>query len=368
METLLKYLSMVNDYRQGKKVRHKMSDIIALVFFATLANANDWVAIEIFGKEHEQFLRRYLELENGIPSHDTIQRVFAMLPPEFLQKFKVQWNEMLNSEEGEKIKRLLSIDGKTQCGNGNKNQRANHIVSAVDEDGFCLGEKRVGEKTNEITAVPELLDTLNVKGKIITIDAMGTQTDIAKKIRSKQADYVLALKRNQAVLYEDVKRYFDDGVLLSGCAYSATTEKARGGIEKREYWQTDDISWLTQRKEWAGLRSIAMTRNTINKDGKEKTETRYFISSLPLDVKEIARAIRGHWMVESYFWQLDVTFKEDDNHTLEKQSAFNLNILRKLALDILRIYEAGKKTMSLRLKRFAIGTNPVKHLERILNL
>ena len=368
MKNLLLYLRMAMDNRQEKKVWHKMSDIIALVFFAMLAGADEWTAYEIFGKEHEEFLRRYLELPYGIPSHDTIQRVFAMVSPEFLQGFQILWNEMLNSDEGEKIKRILAIDGKTQCGNGNKNQKANHIVSAVDERGFCLGEKRVSEKSNEITAIPDLLDTLNVKGHIITTDAMGCQTEIVKKIRKKRADYVLALKGNQGNFHEDVKLYFDDPNLLSGCAYINKLEKARGGIERREYWQTEDISWLPQKKDWAGLKSIAMTRNTIIKNDLETSETRYFISSLPLDVKEIARAVRGHWMVESYHWHLDVTFREDDNHTLEKQAAFNQNILRKLALNVLKIFQVGEKPLSLKMKRFSISTNPEKHLETILSL
>jgi predicted transposase YbfD/YdcC len=345
-----------------------MSDIIALVFFALLSNANDWVAIEVFGKEHEQYLRKYLELPHGIPAHDTIQRVFAMVSSAFMQKFKILWNEMLNSGEGSKIKKILAIDGKTQCGNGNKNQKANHIVSAVDENGFCLGEKRVGEKTNEIKAIPDLLDDLNVKGHIITTDAMGTQTEIVKKIRKKHADYVLALKGNQGCLYEDVKLYFDDPELLLKCAYTKTVEKARGGIEKREYWQTDTIAWLSQKKDWAGLKSIAMTRNTIFKNDVQTVESRFFISSLPLNVNEIARAIRKHWMVESYHWHLDVTFREDDNHTIDKQAAYNLNILRKLAINVLRLFDTGRKSLSLRMKRFTIGTNPEKHLENILHL
>jgi len=368
MEILLKYLETVTDVRQEKKVHHKMSDIIALVFFATVANADDFVEIEVFGKEHEVFLRKYLELPYGIPSHDTIQRVMAIVSPEFLQRFQTMWNEMLNSGEGEKIKKILAIDGKTQCGNGNRNQKANHIVSAVDDKGFCLGEKRVDDKSNEITAIPELLDILNVKGHIITIDAMGTQIDIVKKIRKKQADYVLALKGNQGNLHEDVKLYFSDKEFHSKCAYTKTIEKARSGVEKREYWQTDEIEWLPQKKDWAGLKSIVMTRNTIDKNGVETSETRYFISSLPLDILEIARAVRGHWMVESYHWHLDVTFREDDNHTLEKQAAFNLNIIRKLALNVLKIFDVGNKPMSLKKKRFAICTNPEKHIERIINL
>lgn len=211
-----------------------MGDIIALVFFASVANADDFVEIEVFGKEHNEFLGKYLELPGGIPSHDTIQRVFAMVSPEFLGRFQAQWNEMLNSDEGKRNKKILSIDGKTQCGNGNKNQRANHIVSAIDGNGFCLGQKRVEEKSNEITAIPELLDDLNIKGHIITTDAMGTQVEIVKKIRKKRADYVLALKGNQGSLYEDVKLYFGDREHLSRCAYTHTIEKARGGIEKRE--------------------------------------------------------------------------------------------------------------------------------------
>jgi len=251
MENLLRFLNLVTDLRQAKKVRHKMSDIIALVYFALLANAEDWVEIEVFGREHEDFLRKYLELPNGIPSHDTIQRVFTMVSPEFLQTFQTLWNEMLNSNEGEKIKKIFALDGKTQCGNGNKKQKANHIVSAVDEKGFCIGQKRVEEKSNEIKAIPGLLDILNVKGHIITIDAMGTQTDIVKKIRKKRADYVLALKKNQTSLHTDVALYFEDPDLLSRCAYTKTTQKARGGIERREYWQTDDIAWLPQKKRVA---------------------------------------------------------------------------------------------------------------------
>lgn len=369
MKAILDYVSTVMDSRQEKKVLHKMMDVIMLVFFASLGNADDWVEMEVFGREHEKFLKNYLELPNGIPSHDTLQRVFAMVPSEFLESFQKQWNEMLNSDEGSKIKRLLAIDGKTQRGNGNKNQKANHIVSAVDEKGFCVGQKRVEEKTNEIKAIPDLLDCLNIKGTIITTDAMGTQTAIAKKIRQKGADYVLALKANQGNLLEDVRLYFADEEFLGKSAYKKTVEKARGTIEKREYWQTDEIGWLSQKKEWSGLKTVILTRNTIiGEEGEGKTEERYFISSMPLGIEEIARAVRGHWQVESYHWHLDVTFREDGNHTLEKQAAYNLNIMRKLALNILKVIEVGSKALSLKKKRFAIGTNPEKHLEKIMNM
>ena len=367
MEALLKYLEIVIEYRQEKKIRHKLSDIILLVFMSSLSNANEWIEIEIFGKEHEEFLRNYLELSNGIPSHDTIQRVFAMIDPEYIQGFRQQWQELLNKDEGQKIRKLLALDGKTQRGNGNQHQKANHIVSAVDENGICIGEKLVDEKSNEIPAIPELLAMLNVKHHIITIDAMGTQKEIAAQIRKKRADYVLALKKNHGDLHEDVSFYFSDPDQLSKSAYKKTVEKARGGIEKREYWQTDDIAWLHQKKEWSGLKSIAMTRNTIIKNGRETTETRYFISSLPQDANEISRAIRGHWMVESYHWHLDVTFRDDDNRTLEKQAAYNLNIMKKLALNVLKVIDIGKKSLSLAKKRFTICTNPQKHLQYIFS-
>ena len=368
MKETLKYLDAVIDLRQEKKVRHLMKDIIAIVFLALLANADEWVTMEIFAKEHEDFLCEYLELPNGIPSHDTIERVFASVSPEFLTKFKNEWNEMLNSGEGEKIRKILAIDGKTERGNGNKTRKPNHIVGAVDENGISLSEKLVDEKTNEIKAVPELLDDLNIAGHIITTDAMSCQKEIVNKIRKKRADYVIALKGNQGTLHEDIELYFSDSELLKKFDYFKTTEKARSGIEKREYWQTTDVSWLPQIRDWKGLRSIILTRNTIIKDGKETTNTRYFISSLPLDVQEAVRAIRRHWMVESYHWHLDVTFREDSNRTLEKQAAFNLSIMRRLALNVLKIVDLGKKMLSVRMKRFSIGTNPEKHLSAILSL
>jgi len=202
-----------------------------------------------------------------------------------------------------------------------------------------LGQELVDDKSNEITAIPELLDSLNIKGHIVTTDAMGCQKDIVKKIRKKKADYVLALKKNQGTLFDDVSLYFLDAELLSGCAYHRTTEKARGAVEVREYWQTDDISWLAQKK-----------------------------GGVPLDIKEIARAIRKHWMVESYHRQLDVTFREDANHTRNKHISYNLNIMRKLALNLLKLLDVGKKHVTLTKKRFMICCNPMKYFGQILEL
>ena len=223
----------------------------------------------------------HIKLENRIPSHDTIQRVMAMVSPDILQQLQAKWQELLNSNEGEKLKKIIAIDGKTMRGNTQKGNKPSHIVSAwCDEDGFCLGQVAVEEKSNEITAIPDLLGRINIKGQIITIDAMGTQTAIAEKIRSKRADYVLALKGNQTSLHDNVKEYFSDKEFTSkieNCGnYKKTKEKAHGQIETREYYQTDDIKWLPQLKNWKGLKSIGMERKTITRsDGSCSTEYRY---------------------------------------------------------------------------------------------
>jgi len=197
MGNLLQELETVIDIRQEKKVKHLMKDIIAIVFFASLANANEWIEIYCFAIKKEKWLRKYLTLPNGIPSHDTIQRVIAMVSPEFLKGIQKSWNELISSNEGEKLKKILAIDGKTQRGNGTAKQKANHIVSAVDEDGFCLGETLVDEKSNEITAIPDLLDELNVKGQIITTDAMSYRKKPARGARFREAKIVRVSDRNR---------------------------------------------------------------------------------------------------------------------------------------------------------------------------
>ena len=364
----LEILDTSFDNRQHSKVKHKLSEIIGLTLVAILGSADDCVEIAEFCNAHKNVLQEYFELPHGIPSHDTFTRGLAIVEPTHLQTLRNRFTELLNANEGQKLKKILSIDGKTQRGNGTKTQKANHIVSAVDDNGICIAEELVDDKSNEITAIPRLLDSIQIKDHIITTDAMGTQKEIAKKIRKKRADYVFALKGNQSTLETDVKEYFGDTDLLKKCEYHKTIEKARGNIEIREYWQTDDIAWLPQKKDWTGLTTIAMTRNTIKTGEKTLIECRYFISSLPANAKEVARAIRGHWMVESYHWHLDVTFREDANQTLEKQAAFNLNILKKLALNILKLLDFGDKGASLKIKRRRIGWNTKKYLSALFDI
>lgn len=375
MEELLQWMEYIEDIRQEKKVRHLLKDILVIVLFATLANADDWVEIALFAEYYQDYLRKYIELKNGVPSHDTIRRVMGMISPDILQQLYGKWQELLNRQEGELIKKIICIDGKTMRGNSQNKGKPSHIVSAWSkEDGFCLGQKAVEEKSNEITAIPELLEKIQIKGQIITIDAMGTQKGIAEKIRAKRADYVLAVKGNQGTLHEELREYFGDEELRkkvkeSG-GYKRTQEKAHSQIETREYYQTEDIRWMSQRKEWKGIKSIGMEQKTLEKEGKIQREFRYFISSLPKEIETMSRAVRGHWSIESMHWHLDVTFKEDGNTTIDKRAAQNQNIIRKWCLSILKMAELStrNKRLSMKKKRFVISLKPIKYLEEVLSL
>ena len=308
-----------------------------------------------------------------MPSHDTLRRVMGMISPDVLQQLYGKWQELLNREEGEQIKKIICIDGKTLRGNKRKEEKPAHIVSAwCKEDGFCLGQKAVEEKSNEITAIPDLLDKLQVKGQIITIDEMGTQKEIVEKIRGKRADYVLVVKGNQRTLHEDVREYFAEesfcGKIRKEGGYKRSREKAHGQIEIREYYQTTDIQWMSQKKEWKGLKSIGGERTEIQREGKTEEETRYYISSLSGDIETFSRAVRVHWSVESMHWHLDVTFREDANTTTDKVAAENQNIIRKWCLSILKMTELSTKMkrLSVRKKRFVIGLQLLKYLEEVL--
>lgn len=374
MEELLSWMDYIEDVRQPGKVKHLLKDILVIVLFATLANADDWVEISIFAKYHEEYLKKYIALENGIPSHDTIQRVMGLISPEILQQLYSKWQKLLDKNEGELIKKVICIDGKTIRSNKRGEGKPSHVVSAWSkEDGFCLGQKAIEEKSNEITAIPELLEKIQIKGQIVTIDAMGTQKAIAEKIRSKRGEYVLALKGNQKNLYMDIKEYFEEEEfrkeIEKSCGYKKTVEKAHGQIETREYYQSEEIGWLSQKKEWKGLKSIIMERKTIKRKGNKTEEYRYFISSLKTDIETISRAVRGHWSVESMHWHLDVTFREDADSTLDKQAALNHNIIRKWSLSILKMIELsiGKKNLSMKKKRFVISLKPIQFLEEVLS-
>jgi predicted transposase YbfD/YdcC len=368
LERLIEELEEIEDLREPWKVKHNIGDTIAITLFATLAKCDDLKDVYYWAKASKEILQNYLELPNGIPGYDTMRRTLALIEPSVLNNFLQKWNELVEKGEKEKLRKILAIDGKTQRGNATEDQKANHIVSAIDEDRICLGQEVVKEKSNEITAIPKLLDKLNIKNHIVTIDAMGAQIKIVEKIIDKKGDYCISLKGNQGNLLDNVSLYFADPDFQKKSSYHASKlEKARGGIEKREYWITTDISWLEQKNQWKGLRSIGMTRNTITKEGKTTVEERFFISSLSDEAKTFAKAVRGHWTIESYHWHLDVTFREDSCKIIDKRAAENLNILRKFAMAILKKFEYSKK-ISMKTKRLLFTLNPIKMLDEIFKI
>ena len=373
MIEILNQLENIEDIRQQYKVKHSLKDIVGIVLIATLGNANEWTEIEIFAKEHEDFLREYFELKNGIPSHDTISRVMGFIEPKVIQDMYSKWNEYVSQGEGERIKKILNIDGKTMRGSSNINKKALHVLTVwSDEDGIGLGQKLVDDKTNEITMIPDLLDEISIKDSIITMDAMGTQVKIAEKIISKKGSYVLAVKGNQGNLFEEIKTYFEDEEFLKSMKksknYKRTVEKNRSQIEKREYYQTEDIKWMQEKKKWKKIKSIGMVQNTIEKDGKISIDRRYYISSESVDIELFAKCCRGHWAIESMHWHLDVTFKEDSSKILDKIGNQNLNIIRKWALSILKTLDISDKKCSLKSKRFRISINPKKYLKDMIEM
>ena len=273
-------------------------------------------------------------------------------------------------EKKEKFKKIIAIDGKTMRSNRQNGSKPNHIVTAWNgEDGYSLGQQKTDEKSNEIKAIPKLLEKINIKNSVVTIDAMGTQTAIAEKIKIKKGDYVLAVKENQKTLFEEILLYFNDEEHLKKIKdkgnYHRTSEKNHGSADVREYYQTNSINWLSNKEKWKGIKSIGMVIRTHN----GVTERRYYISSLNPDIKTFSRAVRGHWSVESMHWQLDVTFKEDNNHTLDKIAAENQNIIRKWCLTALKqaTFMNGK-VKSMRQKRMVISFSPIKYLDYVLSI
>lgn len=370
MEELMEMLECIEDKRQQSKVRYPIKEIVLIVFSCTLSNVDDWEDMEMWANHYIDLLREYLPYENGIPSHDTIQRVMSMIAPAYIQQAYNKWTIMLEKEEKEKLKKIIAIDGKTMRGNTKNSEKPNHIVTAWNrENGYSMGQKRVDEKSNEITAIPKLIDKINIKNSVVTIDAMGTQTAIAEIIKNKKGDYVFAAKENQKILFEEISLYFEDSDHLKKIKdkgnYSRTSEKNHGSADVREYYQTNSIGWLRNKEKWNGIKSIGMVIRTYN----GIYEKRYYISSLNPDIELFSRAVRGHWSVESMHWQLDVTFKEDQNHTLNKTAAENQNIIRKWCLTALKqaVFLNGK-VKSMRQKRMVVSFSPVKYLDYVLSL
>ena len=349
-----KYFENIIDPRQAWKVEYNLHEIVIMTICAVISNLDYWEEIVDFCKAKEQWFREKLclELENGIASHDTFQRVFQLMKPE---EFEASFQSWVKSVAVKTKGEIVSIDGKTLCGSRDVKTKAIHMVSAwANANQLVLGQVKTDEKSNEITAIPTLLDLLELKGCIVTIDAMGCQTAIAKKIVEAEADYVFGLKGNQGTLNEDVQLYFEAAaqtpLLFSDVAKSKTVEKGHGRIETRHYRFTTDINWLFQKPEWAGLQSIGMVRSVVEKKGKVSEDTRYFISSLT-DMETFAKAVRSHWGIENgLHWCLDIVFDEDHCRTRKDNSAENLAVIRHIAINIFKNYPAEKDPTNLSLK------------------
>lgn len=352
---------------RGDNKRHKFVDILGIALCAITSGSESYNAIETFAENREEWLRKYFELPNGIPSHDTFNRVFSQINPEQLQKsFNEFMKYLVTLIDGE----IVAIDGKTLRGSAcnSSNQKAIHMVSAwANHNKIVLGQIKTEEKSNEITAIPKLLELLELKNTIVTIDAMGTQKKIAQAIVDKEADYVLALKENQKTFHDDVKLFFEsinnnDITDIKINTY-LTHDKDHGRIEFRKYYLTDDIDWLENKDAWANLKSIGMVERTRIIEEKETFERSYYITSLD-SIESFANAVRQHWGIEnSLHWVLDVCFNEDKNKVHNQIAAQNLSVLRHLSLNLLRKETSCKK--SLNQKRYTCSLN-TSYLEKVL--
>jgi predicted transposase YbfD/YdcC len=377
---LFDHFCSLTDPRVERTKRHKLLDIVSLSICGVLCGADGWTAIEEFGRSKEEWLRQYLELPNGIPSHDTIGRVFARLSPTEFHRCFLSWTEEIKTQTAGEI---IAIDGKTlrRSYDRDSNKAAIHMVSAwACANRLVLGQVKTEAKSNEITAIPELLHVLAVEGCIVTIDAMGCQKTIAAHIVAQGGDYVLALKGNQGTMYEAVEEFFHPlssqeeppqkppqeppqehakekpqrTVFDVPYTSDETIDGDHGRIEVRRYWHVSDLSWLDERSQWKGLKSIGMVEAERYIGEEVSVERRYYLSSLPENVQQFANAVRGHWGIEnSTHWVLDVSFREDDCRIRTGHAPENFAVLRQMALNIFR--QDTSSARGIQIKRLKAG-------------
>ena len=345
---IVEHFKDIEDPRIERGKLHNLIDIIAIAICAVICGADTWEDIELFGEAKHEWLKQFLELPNGIPSHDTFGRVFSIISPVEFQRSFLNWIKAIS----ESIEReVVAIDGKTsrRSYDKSKGKGAIHMVSAwATANRVVLGQVKTEDKSNEITAIPELLDILALNGCIVTIDAMGCQKNISAKIIEKGADYVLALKGNQGTLHEDIKLFFQDAKETSfkdiHHDFYETIDGDHGRIETRRYSIVSDIEWLEGKADWKEIKSIGMVESEREIGDKVTKETRYYISSLPSNAKLFGDAVRKHWGIEnSLHWVLDVVFREDECRIRKGYAAENFAVLRHIALNLIREEKSIKR-------------------------
>ena len=368
-ETLFERVGAIKDPRLERTKLHSLKDILVIAVCATICGADNWEEIAEFGESKQEWFATFLELENGIPSHDTFRRVFILLDSVELKRLLVEW---LSSAVSLSKGSLVNLDGKNLRGSREplKGKKALNMVSAwASEQSVVLGQVRCEEKSNEITAIPELLKILNLAGCIVTIDAIGCQTEIVREIIEKEADYVISLKGNQGNLHQDIKDYLDwaerIGFKEIKYDYCQTLEKGHGRIEERRCWVTEEIDWLEEKGDWKSLKSVVMVEAIREIIGKEPTvERRYFISSLAANAKELLRCVRGHWAIENELhWCLDIGFREDNCQVREAVSAENLATLRHIGINLLKQEKSSKRGIEGKRKKAGWDEN---YLRKVL--
>ena len=351
--SLLDHFSALKDPRQAWKVVYPLPEILLLVLAATLAGADDFVEVRLWGRQHLVFLRRFLPFQRGIPSHDTLGDVLNALDPELFKRCFVAWVEGLRETEPD----VVAIDGKTsrRCHARSKGRDPLHLVSArASRQRLVLGQEAVAGKSNEITAIPRLLERLELAGALVTIDAIGCQSRIARAILAKQADYLLAVKTNWPGLHAEIVRYFE-GVPASACDRYETTDGDHGRIEIRRHAVTRDVAWLTGERRhpgeprFPGLQAIAMVEAEVERDGKTTIARRYYLCSAQLDAAFFARALRAHWGIENRLhWVLDVVFRDDLARLRTGHGPENMAAVRHMAMNLVR---QAQPTTSLKNRR-----------------
>lgn len=365
-ESLLASLRIIPDPRMDRTKLHPLESILLIAICGVLCGVENWVDLEAFGRSREDWLRRHVGLPNGIPSHDTFGRVFAQLDPQALQASLLLW---VKAACVRKAGEVVAIDGKTVRRSHARGQRALHLVSAwAHANHLTLGQVRTEATSNEIEAIPRLLEMLDVKRCTVTMDAMGTQEAIVQKIRDKQADYVLCLKGHQGVFHEEVKALWEGtGLPESEVQTYETLEKGHGRLEKRRYRISDSLQRVSfERNRWKDLRTIGMVESERTVEGRTSVERRYFISSLSAQARPFAEAVRAHWTIENQLhWSMDVIFGEDQCRVRVKHAAENFAILRRIALCLLKKEQSAPKR-SIRTKRLKAGWEPA-YLEVILS-